>query len=204
MGAGTVGYPYGLRPVNMMGGQGMTHGIRLYQIASAYGTSIFYGDLVTLAADGTLQKCNVTNDTSTLSNMPIGVFLGVEYEDTVAGLFHRQMWTASTPTKTGKQIWAYVADDPDLLFEAQSAGQLAFLEKGANIAVVQNAGNTATGNSKVALATTTALTTELPLRIVDFVNRPGSTPPTPAGVGDAFTDCIVKINNHRLRNTVAF
>ena len=180
--------PYGLRPANMMGGQPMTHGIRLYKIVAAYGTSIFNGDLVTIGTNGYLEKM-----TGTTSGGAIGVFLGVEYEDDSMGLLHRQMWTASTATKTGKPIWGYVMDDPNALFMVQADDTLAQTALGANFALVQGTGNSATGNSAVALdADTLAATATLPLRLVDFVQGPTS------AVGDAYTDVIVKINTHLL------
>lgn len=178
--------PYGLRPVNVLGGQPMTHAIRQYKIADAYATSIFCGDLVTIASNGTLTK-----DTGTATALPVGVFLGVEYELSDMGLVHKQHWTASTVTKTGTTIWGYVCDDPDMLFEMQASATVAQTDLGANAAIVQNAGSTTTGKSAITLnAATIAATATLPLRIVDFVNRPGST------IGDAFTDVIVRINTH--------
>ena len=195
----TVAAPYGLRPVNMMGYQPNSHGIRLMRIASAYATSIFFGDVVSLQNTGYVIKCTATNDSTTsLADMPIGVFLGVEYETASQGLLHRNMWTASTATVSGKNIWAYVADDPDLMFEIQCAGSLVQTDIGMNGALVQNAGNASTGLSAVALNATTATTATYPLRVVDFVERPGST------VGDTYTDVVVKFNVHRHRNTTGF
>jgi len=42
----TVDAPYGLKPVNLIGGQVFAGSTRLMEIASGYATSIFYGDLV--------------------------------------------------------------------------------------------------------------------------------------------------------------
>ena len=179
--------PYGLRPVNMLGGQSMSHGIRQYKIASGYATSIFNGDLVKLVVGGTIEK-----DTGTTTATPVGVFLGVEYEDTNHGLLHKQMWTASTTVKTGTTAWAYVCDDPDALFEIQADDTLSQNAIGTNAAIVQGSGNTATGKSGVTLdASTIAATATLPLRIVDYVNRPGF-----SALGDAKTDMIVRLNTH--------
>ena len=47
----TVDKPYGLKPVNLIGGQVFAGATRQMEIATTanvgYGTSIFYGDLVT-------------------------------------------------------------------------------------------------------------------------------------------------------------
>jgi hypothetical protein len=187
----TIAAPYGLRPVNVLGGQVMTHGIRQYPITTAYATNIFNGDLVKIvAATGTLEK-----DTATTGNLPVGVFIGCEYHDNSMGLLHRQYWPASTVVRTGTTPMAYVVDDPDVLFEIQADGSVAQTKLQLNANVIQTAGLTATGNSKVALATSgIANTATFPLRIVDFVRRPG------ASVGDLFTDVVVRLNLHLNRS----
>jgi len=193
-----VASPYGLRPVNLQGGQDMTHGMRLMPIhiqpstpIATYATNIFNGDLVKLAS-GLIIK-----ETGTATALPIGVFLGVEYEDQALGLFHRQFWPASYVIKPSTTAWAYVVDDPDALFEIQAGGPITAASLGLNIALVQpaspNDGSTVTGKSKISAGTTPAATSTLPLRIVDFVKRPGS------AVGDAFTDLIVRVNTHANR-----
>ena len=59
---------------------------------------------------------------------------------------------------------------------------------GSNVALIQNAGSTITGNSAVAINTTTLATTAaLPIRIIDVVRD------TATGA-DAFVEFIVKIN----------
>jgi hypothetical protein len=171
----------------MLGGQPMSHGIRLYKIASGYATDIFNGDLVKLVVGGTIEK-----DTGTTTATPVGVFVGCEYEDTAMGLLNRQYWPASTAPKTNTTAWAYVVDDPDMLFEIQADDTLGQNAIGTNAAIVQGSGSTATGNSGVALdASTIANTATLPLRIVDYVKRPGF-----SELSDAKTDVIVRINTH--------
>jgi hypothetical protein len=187
-----VAAPYGLRPVNMQGGQYMSHGDRLMKISGGYATSIFCGDLVKLVA-GFIEK-----ETATTGTKPVGVFWGCEYEDTSMGLFHRNFWTAGTVIKPNSSAWAYVYDDPDLLFEIQANGPVTQAQLGLNANLVQTAGSLTTGRSAVALATAgIAATATFPVRIVDFVRRPGS------AVGDAFTDCIVRLNTHLNRDPAA-
>jgi len=186
-----VAAPFGLRPVQMLGSRYDSHGIRQYPITTAYATSIFNGDLVKIvAATGTCEK-----ETGTTGISPVGVFVGCEYQDPSLGLFQRQYWPASTVIKTGTTAWAYVIDDPDILFEMQASGTLAQTALQLNANIVQTAGSTATGNSKNALNITgVANTATFPLRIIDFVRRPGS------AVGDAFTDVIVRLNTHLNRS----
>jgi hypothetical protein len=179
--------PFGLRPINLLGGQANSGSIRLYKIASGYATGIFYGDLVSmLASSGTIQK-----ETGTTTATPVGVFLGVEYMSALQGLLQRNQWTASTTVPTGTTAWAYVCDDPDMLFEIQANGSLSQNCLGTNAAIVQGAGSTATGMSGVTLnAGSIATTATLPLRIVDWVKRPDN------ALGDAFTNVIVRLNTH--------
>lgn len=186
----TTAAPYGLRPINLIGGQVFSGSTRQIKIASAYNTNIFYGDIVAIATDGTITKVTATGTDGTTNALPagvVGVFLGCTYTDpTLKYKLNSQYWPAST---VASDAMAYVCDDPDALFQVQASGTLAQTALGANFALVQTAGSTTTGDSKVAVLYTSAGTdTFLPVRVVDFVNGPFST------VGDAFTDVIVKFN----------
>ena len=128
--------------------------------------------------------------------MPVGVFLGCEYEDS-SGLRHRQYYPASLTVDSGTIIWAYVCDDPDALFEIQADGTLDLTAIGANGSLIQTAGDATTGNSAVALdASAVATTAAFPLRIVDYVDKTAF-----SELGDAYTDVIVKLNHHFYRQT---
>jgi hypothetical protein len=186
----TVSAPYGLKPVNLIGGQVFAGSTRLMEIAGGYATGIFYGDLVKRVADGTIEK-----DTGTTTATPCGVFLGVQFTNSSTGqVQHQQFYPASQAVKAGTQIFAVVADDPDTLFQVASCSGttvIAAMGKSAignNIALIQNAGSTVTGNSAVAIDEGTQATTNtLPIRIIDVVRD------TATGA-DAFVEFIVKIN----------
>jgi hypothetical protein len=186
----TVSAPYGLKPVNLIGGQVFAGSTRLMEIASGYATGIFYGDLVKRVADGTIEK-----DTGTTTATPCGVFLGVQFTNSSTGqVQQQQFYPASQAVKAGTQIFAVVADDPDTLFQVASCSGttvIAAIGKSAignNIALIQNAGSTVTGNSAVAIDEGTQATTNtLPIRIIDVVRD------TATGA-DAFVEFIVKIN----------
>jgi hypothetical protein len=185
----TTAAPYGLRPINLIGGQVFAGSTRQIKIASAYATNIFFGDIVSIAASGTIEK--VTTVGSAADQFPatgvIGVFLGCTYTDpSLKYKLNNQYWPAST---VASDAMAYVCDDPDALFQIQGNASVGQTGLGLNYPVVQTAGSTTTGNSKIALnASGGAVTTTIGLRLVDFVEGPFST------VGDAFTDCIVKFN----------
>ena len=80
----TVSAPYGLKPINLIGGQVFAGATRQLVIANTsgtgYGTSIFYGDVVKLVSGGTIQK-----DTGETTATPVGVFLGCQYISAVTG-----------------------------------------------------------------------------------------------------------------------
>ena len=56
----TVNAPYGLKPINLIGGQVFAGQTRELPIASGYGTAIYYGDVVKFnTTDGTIVKRQV-------------------------------------------------------------------------------------------------------------------------------------------------
>jgi len=186
----TVDAPYGLKPVNLIGGQVFAGATRLMEIASGYATSIFYGDLVKRISDGTIEK-----DTGTTTATPVGVFLGVQFTNQSTGQVQQQQYyPASQAIASGSKIFAVVADDPDTLFQVVSCSATTVVAGmgisaiGNNVALIQNAGSTVTGNSKVAIDEGTQTTTNtLPIRIIDVVRD------TATGA-DTFVEFIVKIN----------
>lgn len=195
----TVSAPYGLKPVNLIGGQVFAGSTRLMEIASSnnvgYATSIFYGDLVKRVSDGTIEK-----DTGTATATPCGVFLGVQFTNASTGqVQQQQFYPASTPIKAGTKIFAVVADDPDTLFQVVSCSGTTVVAGmgstviGNNIALIQNAGSTITGNSKVAIDEGTQNTTNtLPIRIIDVVRDTVIVDPSTGA--ETFVEFIVKIN----------
>jgi len=185
----TVSAPYGLKPVNLIGGQVFAGSTRLMQIASGYATNIFYGDLVKRVADGTIEK-----DTGTTTATPTGIFLGVQFTNGSTGqVQQQQFYPASQAIKSGTQIFAVVADDPDTLFQVAVVSGTTVITGvgisaiGNNATLVQNAGSTITGNSAVAILDSTATTNTLPIRIIDVVRDT-------ATAADNFPEVIVKIN----------
>ena len=184
-----VSAPYGLKPVNLIGGQVFAGATRQMEIASGYATNIFYGDLVKRISDGTIEK-----DTGTTTATPVGVFLGVSFTNSSTGqIQQQQFYPASTAIKSGTKIFAVVADDPDTLFQVAVVSGTTVITGvgisaiGNNATLVQNAGSTTTGDSKVALLDSTATTNTLPIRIIDVVRDT-------ATAADVFPEVIVKIN----------
>lgn len=184
----TTAAPYGLRPINLIGGQQFAGSTRQIKIASGYAANIFFGDVVAIGVDGTIVK--VTNVGTNADPFPagtVGVFLGCTYTDpTLKYKLNAQYWPTGT---VASDAMAYVCDDPDTLFQVQADDSVTQTMLGSNFGVNQTAGSTTTGDSKISLDVATRNTTStIAFRLVDFVNGPFST------VGDAYTDCIVKFN----------
>ena len=186
----TVSAPYGLKPINLIGGQVYAGSTRLIKIASGYAADIFYGDVVKLANTGTLQ---VETGTTTVSAQGVvGIFLGCTFTNPVTKQKQfNQYWPSGT---VASDAYAYVVDDPDVLFKvaAVSSGTtVAFYGQtlvGTNVALVQNSGSTTTGDSAVAIdGTSAAATASLPIRIVDVV-------PDTANSSGNFCEFICKFN----------
>jgi len=180
----TVNAPYGLKPLNLYGGTPFAGATRQYRIASAYDTSIFYGDPVEMINSGTIIKSAITTARATVTTSQIiGVFLGCSYVNAQGQTIFAQYFPANTTAPTGTYITAYVCNDPDTLFKAviatgatpndATSGLLPsstpeFTVIGTNVALVQNSGLTNTGNSRVAVASS-ATTGTLPMNVVDVV-----------------------------------
>jgi hypothetical protein len=165
----TIDKPYGLAPINLIGGQVFAGSTREYPIPYGYSTDIFYGDFVGLTR-GQIQRLSVS--TGTAGNQT-GIFLGCSYTNPLK-LF-AQYWPAST--LAGDAV-AIVCDDPDTVFKAVVCSATTAVASGAramigqNLACINNTGSTATGNSANALLApndTPATTSSLPVRVLGLV-----------------------------------
>lgn len=167
-----VSAPYGLLPVNLIGGQVFAGSTREYPIPYGYATNIFYGDFVGLTR-GEIQRLSVS--TGTAGNQT-GIFLGCSYTDpTTKQKRFAQYWPAST--LAGDAV-AIVCDDPDTVFKAVVCSSGTTIASGAramigqNLACINNTGNTNTGDSANALLApndTPATTSTLPVRVLGVV-----------------------------------
>ena len=170
----TIDSPYGLKPINLIGGQVFSGSTRMYNIDYAYSTDIFYGDFVALVR-GNLERISVTSGTA---GTVVGIFLGCTYTDpTTKQKRFSQYWPAST---AAGDCQAYVCDDPDTVFQAAVCSSGTTMASGAramigqNLACLNNTGSTSTGNSKNALAAPTdtpATTSSLPIRVIGLVSE---------------------------------
>lgn len=184
----SVSAPYGLIPINLIGGQVFAGATRQIPIESGSSTAIFFGNVVKFNTGGYIE-----NETSTDSSTPVGVFLGCTYTDPTYGATFRQYYPGNV---VADDIQAYVQDDPDALFKVAvtSAGTstISYMTRtdvNRNSALVLTTGNTTTGNSYQSVSATSGTGTGLPVRIIDFVPETAI-----AGFPGSYTEVIVKWN----------
>ena len=183
----SVSGPYGLVPINLIGGQVFAGATRQIPIATNSATAIYFGDVVALISSGTIER-----DAGTTAATPVGVFLGCSYTDPTFGKTFRQYYPGTTNVT---DVMAYVQDDPDALYKAAvvlnySSTAISYVARSAvgNNGVLSSvAGNAATGNSRVGVTSTSATTSTWPVRIIDVV------PETQSAAG-SYTEVIVKWN----------
>lgn len=175
----TVSAPYGLKPVNLIGGQVFAGSTRDVNIQYGYATNIFYGDFVAITR-GFATRLAVTDGGSAATGAPgygqVGIFLGCSFTNPVTKQkTFSQFWPAST--LAGDAV-AIVTDDPDTIFKAAvvtsqggtTIGSASHAMIGLNMTISNLAGNINTGNSSNGiLASSAATTAALPVRIVDMV-----------------------------------
>ena len=184
----TVSAPYGLEPINLLGGQVYAGQTRQLPIGQNETTAIFFGDVVTLNSAG-----NITKVTTTATATTIGVFLGVTYVDPNTSQPVFKQYYPGAVNVAGMK--AYVQDDPDQLYKVAvvsadtTIGFLTQAAVGKNTSLVQNAGNTLNGDSRIAVLNTTDTETTLPMRVVDVVPETAI-----AGFAGSYTEVIVRFN----------
>jgi hypothetical protein len=173
----TVDKPYGLKPINLIGGQVFAGATRQRRIASG-ASSIGFGDPVIFVNDGTIAVS--TSTTAAPATGFAGVFLGCQFVSSVTGQpTWSQSWISGTSVKANTFIYAYVCEDPDQLFQVavvtgttvvSTTTGLTYTNVNNNVALVANTLNTTTGDSQQGILLSSAdVTASLPVRIVDLV-----------------------------------
>ena len=176
----TVSAPYGLDPINLIGGQVFAGATRLLPITTSsvnYATAIFNGDVVQLTSTGTVIVSTLAGQSSAVAGV-VGVFLGCSYTSPYTKQkVYAQYWPGAASGIT--DAVAYINDDPDTLYKVASVGSTANstglviapvqqTALGENCVLVLNTGSTTTGDSAIGIYSAGTLTS-LPMRIVDLV-----------------------------------
>ena len=182
--------PYGFKAVSEFGGLPYAGSTRMYPIATAYGTSLFNGDIVQLSG-GTIVTTTMSAASSPATPVAgtLGIFVGAEYTNSSSQIVRGQYWPAST---SSNYAVGYVIDDPRTVFKAavvaqgtslsNTAATIGYVNQtfvGTNMyAVTGTAGNTTTGDSAMAVSGAvvssgtsgnTRIATLLPFRVVSLV-----------------------------------
>ena len=188
----TVSAPYGFQAINRVDGTPYAGQTRLIPIASTYNTAIYAGDLVKIVTAGTIEKF-----TGTTTGSPSGVFVGVQYVNSLDQFTPAQYYPGTSVT----EAFAVVVDDPMAAFKVavtdvssvmSSAARAAV---GSNMSVLAGTGDAITGNSGASvLAGSEATTAGLVVRVIDTVDETST-------AADTYVELIVKINLHQYTNT---
>ena len=188
----TVSAPYGFQAINRVDGTPYAGQTRLIPIASTYNTAIYAGDLVKIVTAGTIEKF-----TGTTTGSPSGVFVGVQYVNSLDQFTPAQYYPGTSVT----EAFAVVVDDPMAAFKVavtdvssvmSSAAQAAV---GSNMSVLAGTGDANTGNSGASvLAGSEATTAGLVVRVIATVDQTST-------AADTYVELIVKINLHQYTNT---
>ena len=191
--------PRGLSPARYVSGAPYNGAANAYSTASGDGTALWIGDLVKFA--GTSQLIGDVTYLDVAKAATTDVFVGVVVSvDPVDGT--GASGRDSTPYRAASTIRVvWVADDPNLLFEATEVTggtPIPIADAGLNVSILYASGNNSTGMSGTTLDNTTqAGTNTRALRLVSPVNRPDNTP------GADAQKWLVRINRHAYVDQIA-
>ena len=139
--------PSGLSPVQYLNGAPWNGQARLYSIAYDYNTALYIGDPVTLSGTSdTNGVAGIVLGTAGYGNAIIGAIVGIgRYESLIANPSNldRIYYPANGDGNTNPW-YAMVADDPNIIFEAQDTGTstaIAAGDIGNNIDLKTGSGN---------------------------------------------------------------
>jgi len=189
-----VSNPFGCQPAYSPQGDANA---RAYPagIASGYNSNILkYQPVALSGTSGIVAAAAGDNDI-------IGIFAGVTWTDAQGVPHSSDMWTAGTTyTGTGSPVYAWVWDDPNMVFNIQADGSVAYNSVGSQVDFSNiTAGSTTTGLSAcTAAASGITASGQNQLRIVAIGPQIGN------AWGDAFTILQVQIAQHQyISNKVA-
>lgn len=215
----TVNGPYGLLPVNLIGGQVFAGSTRMIPIASGYNVSLNFGDPVKFTSDGTLITSGLAyNSAAAETGGTLGIFLGCEYTPAGGPLYGKlryQEWAAGT---VAPDAVAYVTDDPDVVLKAAiiqynasgtpvigcapAAALGTNLTSMATITANDGTGSNFSGNSNVGLMLASGnvrRTATAPFRIVQMVPETQLLVTQTATTGNASTSVTLSAANSDIK-----
>jgi hypothetical protein len=167
----TVDAPYGVKPVNLIGGQVFAGSTRNLPIQYNYGTPLYNGDLVTLSAGYVVIATYPVSTTNTT----VGVFLGCYYTNpTTKQRLFSQYYPGNV---TAGDITAIIGDDPDQVMKVAVSttaggaviGSASSILVGANMAGGTQTGSASTGNSGMSVVGASANASGGGFRVLNLV-----------------------------------
>lgn len=193
-----VSAPYGFEAINRVDGLPYAGAVRQLPITAAYGTAIYYGDVVKLATGGTVEKASTSGSEITSASI-LGIFVGCQYTNSSGQTVQAQYY----PTSGATNAIAYVIDDPMAAFKvavAYSNGAVTTVTQaavGTNMSYYNGTGSTATGDSGAFVtAGSGANTATLPFRVIAVV-------PDTKVTATTFCEVVVKVNTSAYNTTLA-
>lgn len=183
----------GFSPVRSITGAPYNGAANVYFIPASDGTAVYIGDVVKLAGDARSPAGVPTVTRAGATDQMVGVVVGILFSGIGDTMNVPPVTSLDTPVYrlASQDRYVLVADDPNLVFEAQVSGTIATADVGLNVSPTVTAGSTATGVSGEQVdATTKATTATLPFKIVAIPQRPDNQ------ITDAFVNVYVVANNH--------
>jgi hypothetical protein len=183
---------YGLIPVVHPNGQTRAREYRILNNAgTGYGTAIYYGDLVKIHTDGTLNIGDGSTDA-------IGVFAGCEYIDSTGKPNVSKYWPASQALLAGSVVRAFVYDDQQNIYKvgvSANGSSWTLATIGGQVDIANNGtGSAVTGNTtgSVSAAGPVGAGSTAQVRVVGFLNgEPYDATTNP------FPELLVQISQHQ-------
>ena len=112
--------PFGARLVGKLGSGVANGGTTEYEIASGASGNIFSGDIVKMLNTGTILVAGAGDE-------PLGIFRGCKFTNSSGDVVFSSHFPDGT---VSTDIVAFVEDDPNAVFEIQSAGSPAQTDVG--------------------------------------------------------------------------
>ena len=202
-----VDAPFGLRPVGELGSSIQNAGTTRYPIQDNLTQPIYNGDLV-YVSDGSVNDSggSASPDKGTIGAsananvMSIGVFNGcfISKHPTTGKPTWLNYYPGAINVASGEQIYGFVYDDPNKLYEVQSAGTLAWPTSiGSNVDYAWTTGVATNGKSKAEV--TTAIVASGATGTFVIVGK--STDPDNSDASSANCNWIVRLNEGRYLKT---
>jgi len=195
--------PSGFQPIRTVSGSPYTGGGNMYYIPASDGSAYYIGDLVTTVAgadaNGVPQIGKAASAATRLRGAIVGVYVVPPNGPTSLNGAALPLELISIPASKSKDYYVLVADDPELLFEAQDDGTTNLGASAANKNIDFTVA-TPSGNGQISASvlknSTVATTSTLPLKLIGLKQVTNNQLTN-------YARWVVKINVHELGGQTA-